>query len=153
MHKRKEKAKILKALKCGSTSLAQRLVTKYNSILAQIRYWLNDLSRSITLFCSYNVKGGHYSLTRFLARSHILFPLFHSRFLFASLSLPYLVEINLNSLPLSLGRKYFKTIPICLGYIFCCLQNQLTCSRFLPKWSYWLSPKLTKYAAILKNWV
>ena len=36
------KSKISKALECGSTLLAQRLVTKYNSILAQLRYWLND---------------------------------------------------------------------------------------------------------------
>ena len=36
------KSKISKALKCGSTLLAQRLVTKYNAILAQQRYWLND---------------------------------------------------------------------------------------------------------------
>ena len=36
------KSKISKALKCGSTLLAQRLVTKYNSILSQLRYWLND---------------------------------------------------------------------------------------------------------------
>ena len=39
------KSKISKALKCGSALLAQRIVTKYNSILAQLRYWLNDMSR------------------------------------------------------------------------------------------------------------
>ena len=36
------KGKNSNALKCGSTLLAQRLVAKYNSILAQLRYWLND---------------------------------------------------------------------------------------------------------------
>ena len=35
-------SKTSKALNCGSTLLAQRLVTKYDSILAQLRYWLND---------------------------------------------------------------------------------------------------------------
>ena len=43
LHKKRKKAKILKALERGSTLLAQRLATKYNSILAQRRYWLNDL--------------------------------------------------------------------------------------------------------------
>ena len=36
------KGKTSNALKCGSTLLAQQLVTKYNSILAELRYWLND---------------------------------------------------------------------------------------------------------------
>ena len=36
------KGKVSNALKCGSTLLAQRLVTKYTSFLAQLRYWLND---------------------------------------------------------------------------------------------------------------
>ena len=48
LHKKRKKAKILEALERGSTLMAQRLVTKYNSVLARRRYWLNDLSRSTT---------------------------------------------------------------------------------------------------------
>ena len=45
MAQKEGKSKISKALKCGSTLLAQQLVTNYISILAQLRYWLNDTSR------------------------------------------------------------------------------------------------------------
>ena len=38
----------------------------------------------------------------------------------------------------------FKT---CLRRKFCCLQNQLICSRFFTKLFYWLSPKLKENAA------
>ena len=64
------------------------------------------------------------------------------------LSLPScLVKIILNSLPSFRGRKYSKSIPGWLSCKFCCLPNQLACSPFFTKWSYWLSLKLT---AILK---
>ena len=100
---------MVKALERGSTLLTQRLVTKYNSILTQRRYWLNDLSRSITPFCSYDKKGGHNLLTRLLDGGHTSFPLFYS---ISLLSLPScLVKINLNPIPCFLGLEYSKTIP------------------------------------------
>ena len=52
LQKERKKVKSLKALERGSALLAQRLVTKYNSNLAQRRNWLNDLPRSITPYDS-----------------------------------------------------------------------------------------------------
>ena len=75
-----------------------------------------------------------YSLT---GRQPYSFPLFHFPFLYDSC----LAKFILNSLPSFSGRKYSKTIPACLAYKFCCLQTQLTRSRFFTKWSYWLSLK------------
>ena len=54
------------------------------------------------------------------------------------------------SLPSS-DRNIFRQFQICLKYNFWCLLNQLSRSRYFTKWSYWLPPKLTKYAAILKT--
>ena len=106
----------------------------------------------ITSFCSWYWKAAWsfttYSLT---GRRPYFFPFTLFPFLFALLPLPScLAKIILNFLPFFRGRKYSKTIPACLSYKIFCLQNQLACSRYFAKWSYWLSPILS---AILKKWV
>ena len=122
---REGKAKFLKAWKCGSTLLAQRLVTKVPSYLRFIAGTRKRL--------------GHFGLTCLLDGGHTYSPLLNSLSLFPLPSC--LVKITLNSLLSFRGRKYSKTIPACLAYKFSRLQTQLTRSPLLAKWSYWLSLK------------
>ena len=53
-----------------------------------------------------------------------------------------LAKIILNSLLSFRGRKYSTRIPAWLSCKFRCLPNELACSQFFTKWSYWLLPKL-----------
>ena len=134
---KRRKRKNSKALKCGSTFLAQRLVTRYNS------FWLkyaigSTTSHEGTVIISFPSEYWEaawpyltYSLT---GRRPYSFPLFHLPFLYASLSFPScLAKFILNSLPSFRGRKYSRAIPACLAYKFCRLQTQLTRSRFFTK--------------------
>ena len=78
-------------MKCVSTRLVQRLVTTVSS---KLRFVAGTGKRL-----------DHFTLTRFMAGSHIPFPLFHSPLPFTSLSLPScLAKIILNSLPSFRGR-------------------------------------------------
>ena len=114
---REGKAKLLKALKCGSTRLAQRLITTVSS---QLRF-----------VAATGKRLDHYLLTCLLDGGHTYSPLFNSLSLF---SLPScLVEITLNSLLSFRGGKKSKTIPVCLAYKFCRLQTQPSRSPLFTK--------------------
>ena len=129
--------------------------------------WLNDWSRSIILFWLNDAIGsttyhevklhstartGKAAITDLLAYwpAAILLSLYFTPFrcflfLIAWLKLIWILFL------LSSDRNIFRQFQTCLSYKFGCFLNQLTRSRYSTKWSYWLSPILTKYAAILKN--
>ena len=109
---REGKGKFLKALKCGSALLAQRLVTKYVDI---------------TSFCSRYGKAARSFITYSLAGRRPYFFPFLTRFLFllAWLKLIWILFL-LSSDEIILRQN-------CLSSKYCWEQKQPTRSRFLTK--------------------
>ena len=96
LHKKKKKAKILKAVERGSTLLAQRLVTWYSSSLELVRE-----SGSIINLLAYRT-----TYLTYLTLLSSCFILLHS-------PLPFCWDkIDLNSLPSFLGRKILRQFQI-----------------------------------------
>ena len=103
LHKKRKKAKFLKALERGSTLLAQRLVTWYSSIFELVR----ESGSIITYLIAYRTAALLLSLLSYLT---LFFPFTLLPFLFTLLFLPScLVKINLNSVPAFFHWKYSKT--------------------------------------------
>ena len=111
---RRRKGKISKALKCGSTLLAQRLVTKVPSYLR--------------FLASTGKRLGHFWLTRSPAGSHISFPYFtsFSFMLLAKLKLFWILFL------LSADENFLRQFQLVLPTNFAAYRPNLLALDFAP---------------------
>ena len=106
LHKKRKKAKILKALECGSTRLAERLVTWYNFILQLV---LESGSNTTYLLAH---RTAYFSYLTLLSSSFLRYSF---RLTLPCSLLPFCWDkFILNSVPSFFGRKYSKTFPNCV---------------------------------------